>query len=84
MRKLFVTTICAAFGVFAAFTTALSQSARISPAAGEPNASHFSIHASDPMTRLKKPGTRRGLPVDAPKPDASWFRQMRDPCQVEG
>jgi hypothetical protein len=84
MRKLFATTICVALGVFSAFTTALSQSARVAPTGSQPNASHFSTPTSELMTRLKKPGTRRGVPVNAPKPDASWFRQMRDPCQVEG
>jgi len=82
--KLFLTSICAALGVFAACATALSQSALIAPADNKPNASHVSTRTSELMTRLKKAGTRRGVPVDAPKPDASWFKQMRDPCQIEG
>src|SRR5215210_3231328 len=67
-----------------ACATALSQSAPIGTADNKPNASHVSTRTSELMTRLKKAGTRRGVPVDAPKPDASWFKQMRDPCQVEG
>jgi hypothetical protein len=36
------------------------------------------------MARFKKSGIRRGVPIDDIKKDASWYKEMRDPCQVEG
>jgi len=36
------------------------------------------------MARTKKPGIRRGVRIEDLKKDDSWYKQMPDPCQVEG
>jgi hypothetical protein len=84
MRKLFLTTLWATAIDFSTLTAAWSQSAPVPPAAHKSNASHFSKAGFDAMARMKKSGIRRGALVDGVKRDDNWFKQMRDPCQVEG
>jgi hypothetical protein len=36
------------------------------------------------MARIRNSGIRRGVPIDEMKKDDSWYKEMRDPCQVEG
>jgi hypothetical protein len=36
------------------------------------------------MAKVRKSKIRRSLPVEEMKKDDSWFKQMPDPCQVEG
>jgi hypothetical protein len=84
MRKAFLTTLCTTAIGFSALTTASSQSTSVAPAANATNASHFSKAGFDAMARVKRSGIRRGVPIEGGKRDDSWYRQMPDPCQVEG
>jgi hypothetical protein len=45
---------------------------------------HSSRVGFDAMAKVKKSRIRRSLPAEELKKDDSWFRQMPDPCQVEG
>jgi hypothetical protein len=84
MRKVFLTTLCATAIGFSALTAASSQSLPVAPAANAANVSHFSKASFDPMAKLRKPRIKRGVLIDEPKRDPSWYKEMRDPCQVEG
>ncbi len=83
MRKLFLTALCATAIGFSQPKTAWSQSAPVVPA-HKSNASHFSKAGFEAMARMKKAGVRTSVPVDGVRRDDSWFKQMPDPCQVEG
>lgn len=84
MRRVFLTALCATAIGFSALTTAWSQSTPAAPVSNRPNASHFSKPGFGAMARMKKSGTRRGVPIENVKKDDSWYKEMRDPCQVEG
>jgi hypothetical protein len=81
MREVFLTTVCATAIGFSALTSAKSQSA---PAANATKVPHLSQTGADAIARLKKSKIRRGVPVEDVKKDDSWYKEMRDPCQVEG
>lgn len=83
MQKAFLIALCATAIGFSQPTTAWSQSALAAPA-HKSNASHFSKAGFDAMARVKKSEIRRGVPADGVKRDDSWYKQMPDPCQVEG
>jgi hypothetical protein len=36
------------------------------------------------MARIRKSRIKRSVPIDDIKKDDSWYKEMRDPCQVEG
>jgi hypothetical protein len=84
MRRVFLTALGATAIGFSALTSAWSQSTPVASAANKSNASHFSRAGFDPMARTKKPGIRRGVRIEDLKKDDSWYKQMPDPCQVEG
>jgi hypothetical protein len=84
MRKVFLTTLCATAIGFLSLTSASGQSTPVSPAANASKAPHVSKTDFGAMARFKKSGIRRGVPIDDIKKDASWYKEMRDPCQVEG
>jgi hypothetical protein len=84
MRRVFLTALGAAAIGFSALTTAWSQSTPVVPGASKPNASHLSKAGFSAMARTKKSGIRRGVPIGDMKKDDSWYKQMPDPCQVEG
>lgn len=84
MRKLFLTTLCATAIGFSAQTTASSQSTPVAPAGNRPNPLHFSTAGFDALAKMKKAKIRRGVLIDDMKKDDSWYKEMRDPCQVEG
>jgi hypothetical protein len=84
MRKVFLTTLCATAIGFSSLTSARSQSTPVSPATNASKAQHFSKADFGPMARFKKSRIRKGVTIDDIKKDASWYKEMRDPCQVEG
>jgi hypothetical protein len=84
MRRVFLTTLCATAIGFFALTAAWSQSMAVAPAANATLVPHSSKAGFDAMARLRKSKIRRSLPVEEMKKDDSWFKQMPDPCQVEG
>jgi hypothetical protein len=84
MRRVFLTTACATAIGFSAIATARSQSTPVAPTANTTNVRHFSKAGFDAMARMKKSKIKRGMPVEDVNKDASWFKEMRDPCQVEG
>jgi hypothetical protein len=47
------------------------------------NAPHFSKAGFNALAKTKKSKIRRGV-IEDPKKDDSWYKQMPDPCQVEG
>jgi hypothetical protein len=57
---------------------------RFSPAVDTTNARHFSKTGFDTMARMKNSKIRRSVLIDQMKKVDSWFKGMRDPCQVEG
>jgi hypothetical protein len=81
MRKAFLTALGATAIGFSLPAAAWAQS---TPAASAPNASHLPNPRFDAMAKMKKPRIKMSLPADGVKRDDSWFREMRDPCQVEG
>jgi hypothetical protein len=83
MQRTFLITVCAAAIGLAAPTVASSQSAPLAPA-HDPSASHFSKARFEALVKLKRSGIRASVPGDGVKRDDSWYKQMRDPCQVEG
>jgi hypothetical protein len=84
MRKVFLTTVCATAIGFSALTSARSQSAPVAPAANATKLPHLARTGVDAKARMKKPKIRTGVPVENVKRDDSWYKEMRDPCQVEG
>ena len=84
MRRVFLTTLCATAIGFLSLTSARCQSTPVSPAANASKAPHVSKTDFGAMARFKKSGIRRGVPIDDIKKDAGWYKEMRDPCQVEG
>jgi hypothetical protein len=84
MRTVFLTTLCATAIGFLTLTAALSQSMPAAPAANTANVSHFSKTSFSAMARMRKPQIKRGVLIDGMKRDPSWYKEMRDPCQVEG
>jgi hypothetical protein len=84
MPRVFLTTACATAIGFSAIATAWSQSTPLAPAVNAKNVRHFSKAGFDTMARMKKSKTKSGIAVEDVKKDASWFKEMRDPCQVEG
>ena len=84
MRKPFLTTICTIAIGFSTLTTAWSQSTAIAPTASRTNVPHFSKAGFGAMAKMKKSKINWGVSIDGVKRDDSWFKEMRDPCQVEG
>jgi hypothetical protein len=82
MRTVFLTTLCATAIGFLTLTAALSQSMPAAPAANTANVSHFSKTSFS--ARMRKLQTKSGVLIDGMKRDPSWYKEMRDPCQVEG
>jgi len=78
MRTVFLTTLYAIAIGFSLPPAAWSQSALVAPVANVPNP------RSDAMAKIKKSKIKMSAPVGTVKRDESWFREMRDPCQVEG
>jgi hypothetical protein len=83
MRKAFLTALCATAIGFSCLTIAWSQSTPVALAANTTNASHFSKAVFDTPARTKRSKIRRGV-IEDTKKDDSWYKQMPDPCQVEG
>jgi hypothetical protein len=84
MRRVFLTTLCATAIGFSTLTAASSQSMPVAPAAAATtNVSHFSKTSFSAMARMRKPQIERGVQIDEMK-DPSWYKEMRDPCQIEG
>jgi hypothetical protein len=81
MRKVFLTTLYATAIGFSAPTAGWSQSTPVAPVL---NAAHFPNPRFDVMAKMKKSKIRMSVPVVGVKRDDSWFKEMRDPCQVEG
>jgi hypothetical protein len=84
MRKVFLTTLCATAIGFSSPSAAWSQSIAVLPAANATPVPHSSKAGFDAMAKVRKSKIRRSLPVEEMKKDDSWFKQMPDPCQVEG
>jgi hypothetical protein len=84
MRTLFLTTLCATAIGFSHPTAAWSQSTAVAPAANATLVPHSSNAGFDAMAKVRKSRIRRSLPAEEMKKDDSWFKQMPDPCQVEG
>jgi hypothetical protein len=85
MRKVFLTVICATAAGFLALASARSESAPVAHAADVARVPHLSKTGFDAMAKLKKSKKfGRSVPVEDVKRDDSWYKQMRDPCQVEG
>jgi hypothetical protein len=87
MRTLFLTTLCATAIGFSTLTTARPQSIAVAPAASRTNVTNFSkagFGAMAKMNKTKKSKINWGVSIDGVKRDDSWFKEMRDPCQVEG
>jgi hypothetical protein len=84
MRKVFLTTLCATAIGFSTLTAASSQSMPVAPAANTANVSHFSKTGFDALAKMRRPQVKRGVLIDELKRDPSWYKEMRDPCQVEG
>ena len=85
MRKVFLTMLCATAIGFSTLTAALSQSMPVAPVAADTaNVSHFSKTSFDMMAKVRKPQVKHGVLIDEMKRDPSWYKEMRDPCQVEG
>jgi hypothetical protein len=84
MRTVFLTTLCATAIGFLTLTAALSQSMPAAPAANTANVSHFSKTSFDALAKMRRPQVKRGVLIDELKRDPSWYKEMRDPCQVEG
>jgi hypothetical protein len=84
MRRVFLTTLCATAIGFSSLTAAWPQSMAVAPAANATLVPHSSKAGFDAMATVRKSKIRRSLPVEEMKKDDSWFKQMPDPCQVEG
>jgi hypothetical protein len=84
MRTVLLTGLCATAIGFSTLTPAWSQSAAVAPTAGRTNTPHFSKAGFGATASMKKSKVNWGVSVDGVKRDASWFKEMRDPCQVEG
>jgi hypothetical protein len=84
MRTLFLTTLCATAIGFSTLATAWPQSIAVAPAPSRTNVTHFSKAGFGAMAKTKKSKINWGLSIDGVKRDDSWFKEMRDPCQVEG
>jgi hypothetical protein len=83
MQRTFLTTLWATAIGFSHLTAAWSQSAPATPAANVTNAPHFLKAGFNALAKTKKSKIRRGV-IEDPKKDDSWYKQMPDPCQVEG
>jgi hypothetical protein len=84
MRTIVLTVLCAAAIGFSTPTPGWSQPAAVAPPAGDADTPHFSKARFGVAARVKKPKVDWGVSVDGAKRNANWFREMRDPCQVEG
>jgi hypothetical protein len=84
MRRAFVTVLGVAAIGFLAVATAQAQSAPVAPATGAANARHFSKARFSPIAKQGKSTVRRGALADQAKKADPRYRQMWDPCQVEG
>jgi hypothetical protein len=84
MHKAFVTVLAAAAIGFLAVATAQAQSAPVAPATGAANARHFSKARFGPIAKQGKSTARDGALTDQTKKIDPRYRQMWDPCQVEG
>jgi hypothetical protein len=83
MRKVFLATGATAMGLFFV-TPACAQSAQVAPASDSANIRHSSRAGFDATARMKKAKIGRSVLIGDTKKDDSWFKEMRDPCQVEG
>jgi len=81
MRKIFLITLSATAMGLSVVTLACAQSAQVAPASDAANIRHSSRAGFD---ATKKPKIRRSVLIGGTKKDDSWFKEMRDPCQVEG
>ena len=84
MRKAFLTALCTTAIGFSHPTTVWSQSVSVAPAANKSIASHLPKAGFDATVKMKKSKIRRGVLIEDVRKDDSWYRQMRDPGQVEG
>jgi hypothetical protein len=84
MRSVFLTTLCATAIGFSYPTAVWSQSIAVVPAGNATLVPHSSKAGFGAMAKLRKSKIRRSLPAEEIKKDDSWFKQMPDPCQVEG
>ena len=84
MRKVFLTTLCATAIGFSYPMAARSQSLAVLPAANATPVPHSSKAGFNAMAKLRKSRVRQSLPIEEMKKDDSWYKQMPDPCQVEG
>ena len=80
MRKIFLITLSATAMGLSVVTVACAQSA---PASDSANIRHSSRAGFDATARMKKAKIRRSVLIGGTKKDDSWFKEMRDPCQVE-
>ena len=84
MRKIFLITLSATAMGLSVVTLACAQSAQVAPASDAANIRHSSRAGFDATARMKRPKIRRSVLIGGTKKDDSWFKEMRDPCQVEG
>ena len=84
MYKAFVTVLAAAAIGFLAVVAAQAQSVPVTAAAGAANPRHFSKVRLNPIAKHGKSTARDGLLTDQTKKIDPRYRQMWDPCQVEG
>jgi hypothetical protein len=84
MRKIFLITLGATAMGLSVVTLACAQSAQVAPASDSANIRHSSRAGFDATARMNKAKIRRSVLIGGTKKDDSWFKEMRDPCQVEG
>jgi hypothetical protein len=84
MRKVFLITLGAIAMGLSVVTPACAQSAQVAPASDSANIRHSLRAGFDATARMKKAKIRNSVLTGDTKKDDSWFKEMRDPCQVEG
>jgi hypothetical protein len=84
MHEVFVPVLAAAAIGFLAVVTAQAQSAPVTATAAAANSAHFSKARLSPIAKQGKSTATGGALTDQTKKTDPRYKQMWDPCQVEG